>query len=254
MLGFLAEILIEILGDRVLLRAGLELGDEGIEVLEVIVLEEGFTDAPLLLDVVAEREEEVIQGPRQPGEEVGLVAAFDLLGAAREFREERRINLRAAIVVGADVVEVGAVGQRVLGDERHVAPVVGRVHEVALAGGREALAEDHVGRIETSGIGAAVEHGVAVHLGIDQFALGRLHQFLAALGIVGELARRGILERRREHVVAEPVAEVVTALLVVRPVREDGPRRHGADDDQQWQLEQPRAAEKDDRHRCEGEH
>ena len=78
---------------------------------------------------------------------------------------------------------------------------------------REALAEDGVGRAETAGIGAAVEHRVFGHLRIERFAVRAL-------------------ERRGEHVMAEPVAEPVVALVAVEPVGQAGVKRHGGKEPQ----------------------
>ncbi|MFN9905140.1 MAG: hypothetical protein ACK56F_03310, partial [bacterium] len=111
------------------------------------------------------------------------------------------------MVVGADVVEVGVIGQGVLGDDVHVAAVEARVE--AVLGRGERLGEDHVGRAETSWVGAAVENGMRGH--------GRVERH--AVGVLGRLAMPGIASGL-EHVVAEPVPEEVPALLVVAPVRE----------------------------------
>ena len=104
--------------------------------------------------------------------------------------------------MGADVVEIRAVSERVLRDDINIAPIKLRIARLALRRNK-ALAEDGVGRAKTSGISAAVENGVACHLRIDGFAI---------------LA----VERRREHVVTKPVSEQVVALFVVSPMRHVG--------------------------------
>ena len=53
--------------------------------------------------------------------------------------------------------------------------------------------------------------------------------------VIAQFSRLRILERRREHVVAEPVAEPVVALLALIPVRHSGPQRHDADQAEQNQ-------------------
>ena len=73
--------------------------------------------------------------------------------------------------------------------------------------GDEAIAKDHVSGTEASGIGAAEDHGVLGHFRIERLAIGAI-------------------EWRGEHVVAEPVAEPMAALFVVRPVSHDGMKGH----------------------------
>ena len=155
---------------------------------------------------------EPVQRRDRPGEQVRLVLLV-LERRAEQFLEERRINLRAAVVVGADVAQVGAVGQGVLGDDIDIAAVeVLVLRRLAMVRG-EALAEDHVGGAEAAGIGAAEEHRVLGHLRVERFAVGAL-------------------EGRGEHVMAEPVAEPVVALLAVEPVGEAGVKRHGGEEAQ----------------------
>ena len=82
-----------------------------------------------------------------------------------EILEEGRIDLRAAVVVRADVVQIRAVGQGVLGDDIDIAPVEFGI--AALLGRDEAFAEDHVGRTKPSRIGAPIEHRALRHFGVQ---------------------------------------------------------------------------------------
>ncbi|OQB91587.1 MAG: hypothetical protein BWX84_01316 [Verrucomicrobia bacterium ADurb.Bin118] len=119
--------------------------------------------------------------------------------------------------MGADVHQICAVGEGVLRDDVHVAPVIERILGFAARRG-EAFAENGVGGAEPAGIRAAVEDRVAGHLRVDEFDLFRiLPQLGAQFRIITERAV-GRLERRREHVVPEPIAEQVPVLLVLEPV------------------------------------
>src|SRR5688572_20870757 len=107
----------------------------------------------------------------------------------------------------ADVVQVRAVRQGVLRDEIDIAPIKLRVTRL-LARGNEALAKDHVSRIEAAWISPPEEDGVACHFGVDWLVV---------------LVR---VERGSEHVMAEPVAEEVSPLFVFLPMRHNRPDRH----------------------------
>jgi hypothetical protein len=201
LLGFFGEVADEIF--RQWIRRSLELRLKARRVDKRFSIEEGGTAAAAFLDAIPQTEEQPIHRTHQASDNVRLlkrVRESDFLRTTHEFGEERRIILRAAIVLGADVVEVRAVGQRVLRDEIHIATVEVAVHEVPLARRNEALGKNHVGRVEASGVGAAVQNRVTIHQGVKR------------------LVGLWILERRREHVVSEPVAEVVAALLVVSPM------------------------------------
>ena len=130
--------------------------------------------------------------------------------------EERRIQLRAAEILRAEIIQISAVGQRILRDEINVAAVIGRIHRL-IFGRDKAFAENHVGRAEPAGVGAAKENGVARHLRINEIGVRAFHHLCAQLGVVAEFPVRPD-KRRREHVVPEPVAEPVVALLALRPV------------------------------------
>src|SRR5690606_15471893 len=139
-------------------------------------------------------------------EGVGCSAGFLLLGA-EEIDEEEWILLGASVVVGADVIEVGAIGERVLGNQVDVAAVEVRV---PLFGRRQlALAKDHVGRIEPAGISASKQNGIRGH-------------------------RRINLEWRLEHVVTKPKAEQMAALFIIRPMREDGMDWHHSENPEEY--------------------
>ena len=121
--------------------------------------------------------------------------------------------------MGADVVEVGVIGQGVLGDDVDVAAVEAGIQPVL--GRRERLGEDHVGGAEATRIGPAVEHGMRRH--------GRVKR--DAVGVFGGLAVAGVAAGL-EHVMSEPVAEEMSPLLVVAPVREDRVERNEGEDGQ----------------------
>src|SRR5207248_652412 len=132
---------------------------------------------------------------------------------------------RAAIVLRADVTEIGPVSQRVLRDQVYVAPVEHRVLLRLLTRWNETLAKDHVSRIEPAWIGPAEEHSIAIHFGIDQISARLLHELFPQLLVVTELSI-GRFEWRREHVMSEVIAKIVAALFVILPVREDRVSRH----------------------------
>ncbi len=114
--------------------------------------------------------------------------------------------------MGADVVEVGVVGEGVLGDQVDIAPVEFRIPSVLRRD--EALAEDHVGRAEAPGIRPPKQHRMLRHGRIERRAIRILRRWCG-----------GGVHPGLEHVVTEPVTEVVVALLVVRPMVQDGIRR-----------------------------
>ena len=123
---------------------------------------------------------------------VVIVRAF--LGAAKEFLKEQRIFLGAAEVLGAKILQISPVGERVLCDEINVAAVKVRVHRLA-ARRHETFAEDHVSRDKASGIGAAEQNRIPGHFRVDAVW-------------------------RCEHVMPKPVAEPVVALFTVGPVHQ----------------------------------
>ncbi len=144
--------------------------------------------------------------------------------------EKRRVHLFGAVVLGAEIIQISAVGQRVLGDEITVAPVEFLVLFRLATVRNEAVAENRVGGAKTAGVGAAEEDGVAVHFRINQRGVGRIFQQRGAeLVVVAQFAGLGVGEGRSEHVVAEPEAEPVVALLALVPMREARPQRHDAE-------------------------
>ncbi len=98
--------------------------------------------------------------------------------------------------MGPDVLKVRAVGQGVLRDNVHIAPIKFWVAFVFC--GDKALTENHVGRAKSPRIGAAKEDCVPIHFRIN-------------------------IKRRREHVVPVPKAKKMAPLFVVRPVIQRGP-------------------------------
>ena len=176
--------------------------------------------APLFFDPVPEADEDVVEGLHGPGEDIGGVVFAALFVGAEQLLEERRINLRAAIVLGPDVIEVSAVRQRVLSDNINVAAIELPVQRRQAIAGDEAIAENHVRRCETARVGAAIQNRVLGHFGIERLAVGTV-------------------ERRREHVVAKPITEPMFVLLIVRPVSENGMERYQSE---QAQCEGQRGA------------
>src|SRR5579859_6606807 len=81
--------------------------------------------------------------------------------------KERRIIFRTPKILGTDVVQICTVRQLVLRDDINIAPVE-ILLSLRLAGmWDETLAENHVSRTKTAGIGAAKQDGVAGHLRIN---------------------------------------------------------------------------------------
>src|SRR6266478_1802856 len=90
---------------------------------------------------------------------------------AETLLEERRVNLRAAVVMGADVVQVSAVRQCVLGDNINVAAIEMLVLRRLAIVRREAFAEDHVSWAEAPRISPAVKYRILCHFRKDRFAV-----------------------------------------------------------------------------------
>ena len=97
------------------------------------------------------------------------------------------------IVMSPDVIKVGAVSERVLGDDVDIAPV--KIWITLVFGSCETFAKNKVRGTKTARIRAAEQNSVLIHLFID-------------------------FERWGKHVVAEPIAKQVAALLVVGPIVE----------------------------------
>ena len=182
-----------------------------------------FRPAPFF-DPGAEVREEPVDRDHGPGDQVGALVEFEFSWASHQFLEEGGILLRAPIVMGADVAQIGAVGQGVLSDEVNVPAIEGRVMRL-FAGRNEALAKNHVSGVEPPRVRAAEQDGVRRHLRVNQVALWPLHHGLPLLLVVAQFAI-GSLERRSEHVVPEPVAEQMPVLLVFFPMGQDGVGRH----------------------------
>src|SRR5205823_220021 len=132
-----------------------------------------------------------------------LVIPLALLCRAEKFLEERRINLRAAVVMRADVIEIRAVRQGVLRDDINIAAVKVLVLQRLAFVRDEALAKNRVRRTETTRVRAAVQYRILGHLRVQRLAVRPF-------------------ERWREHIMAEPIPKPMSALLIVRPVRHDG--------------------------------
>ena len=233
-MGFRAKVFIQVLRKRVLLRAGAQLGRKGDQVGKVIVGKPRGVGAPALFHPGAQRRKESVQRRHRPGQEVGLILLV-LERRAEQFTEEGWVNLRAAVVMRADVTQIGAVGQGVLGNDIDIAAVEFLVLQRLAVVGGETLTEDGVGRAEAARIGATVKHRVLRHLRIKRFAVRPL-------------------ERRCKHIMAEPVAEPVVALVAGVPVRQAGVKRHGG---KEGQRNQQRAAlpidnERDHECQCDG--
>ena len=113
-----AEIFRQVFRQR--FRRGAEFRCKRREIKKVLVMEQRRGRAPLFFDPVPEADEDVVEGLHGPGEDIGGVVFAALFVGAKQLLEERRINLRAAIVLGPDVIEVSAVRQGVLGDDINV--------------------------------------------------------------------------------------------------------------------------------------
>src|SRR5206468_3596848 len=105
---------------------------------------------------------------------------------------KERIYLGAAIVLGANGVEIGGFGQTVLGDDINVAAVKVLVCARQATAWQKAFAKDHVSRAKKARVTAAKEHRIARHLRI---------QGLSVCACEGRL----------EHVMTVPVSEPVAA-------------------------------------------
>ena len=198
-----ANVLIEVLGNGILLRTGSKLCGQGRQVREIGFHEPGRISPPLLLDLFTPPREKPIQWSDQ--------------SRVEELAEERRVNLGAAVVVRADEIQIRVIGQRVLCDDSNVAPVEFLVFLRLAIVRRETFRIDDVLRAEASRVSATEEDRVLGHLGIDWLAV-----FLG--------------ERRAEHVVAEPITEPVIALLAVEPMIQasrEGHEGEKAEHDQQ---------------------
>src|SRR5512143_1584336 len=80
--------------------------------------------APLLLNSVTQPNKQMVEWLRRPGQEIGRAIRAGAIGLGTEqFLKERRVNLGAPVVMGADVVQIGAIRQRVLGNNVDVAAV-----------------------------------------------------------------------------------------------------------------------------------
>ena len=93
--------------------------------------------------------------------------------------------------MGADVIQISAVSQRVLSDDVNVTPVKLRIPPILRV--YKTFTKNKVGGAKPAGIRSSKKDGVAFHLRVD-------------------------IKWRCEHVVPVPVAKEMTALLVVRPV------------------------------------
>ena len=117
------------LGQRIGARG--DFGGERGEVLEVVRLEEGFTGPAVFFNGGSETLDHAIERREERGYPVGLASGLRL-GVVEHAEEERLVVLVLVrtVVVGADVVEVGVVGQGILRDEVHVTAVESGVQAV----------------------------------------------------------------------------------------------------------------------------
>src|SRR5439155_11976739 len=108
----------------------------------MVGFEPGSEGAAALFDARAQSLKVVVERHDGASQQVGGIVLLALLARPEQLLEKRRVWLRAAIVLGADVIQVGAIGQRGLGDDIDVAAikmlVLGRLAIVR----DEALAED----------------------------------------------------------------------------------------------------------------
>ena len=100
-----------------------------------------------------------VQRRDEAGQQIGLVGLV-LEQRAGQFAEKGRVNLLAAEILSAEVIQIRAVGQGILSDEINVPAVkilvLGRLAIVR----NEAFAKNHVGGTKTAGIGAAKQDRV----------------------------------------------------------------------------------------------
>ncbi len=113
----------------------------------------------------------------------------------------------AAVELGANVFQIGAVGQSILSDDVNVTAIEFLVLDRLAIVRDEAVAKNRVGGTKAPWVRAAKQDRVLGHLRIQRLSVRAF-------------------ERRRKHVMAEPVAEPMAALLVVRPVGHDRMQRH----------------------------
>ena len=193
-----------------------EFAGQRVQIQKIFVREERTPDATIFLNGLTDAGEKPVKGRRGARHDISGPVLLALGGAAQDFLKERRVEasylLGAAMVVGADVIQIGAVGEGILGDDVHVSAVKFWVAGLAIRRG-EALGKHHVSRTKASRIGAAVQNRIAGHFWID---------WLAVLAF----------ERRAEHVVPKPVAKQVVALFVVGPMRHVRLKRHQGEDSQ----------------------
>src|SRR5438105_8694385 len=151
---------VKILRERVALRA--EFAGEPAQLEKILGAEPGGRDAAAFFDLVAQIGKESIQRRRGPGKEIGGGGVV-VQDGAKKFAEKRLIFLGAAEVLGADVLQVGAVGQSVLGDDIDIAAIVMLIF-LGLATVRDkAVAKDHVSGAKAARVGAAEEDGILGH-------------------------------------------------------------------------------------------
>src|SRR5467141_2364097 len=111
------------------------------------------------------------------------------------------------MVLRADVIKIGGIGQRILRDDIDVAAVKVSVLRRLTAVMLKAFAEDHVSGTKTARVSSSKQHGILRHRGKERFFIGSF-------------------EWRREHIVAEPIAKHMTALVALEPMRQPGMERH----------------------------
>ena len=173
----------------------------------MILVEQGRGSSPRFLNFISQFEKQAVQRLHRPRNEIGGIVFPAFLVGTQQLLEERRIDLCAPIILRPDVIEVSAVGQRVLGDNIHIPPIELLI-ELRLAFVRDkTVAKDHVSWAKAAGISAAEKYGVLGHFGIQRFAIRPV-------------------EWRGEHIVTEPITKPVVPLLIIRPMSQDGMEWH----------------------------
>src|SRR5207244_1181341 len=89
---------------------------------------------------------------------------------AEKLAEKWLVFLSAAEELGTDVLEVGAVRQRVLGDDINIAAIKVLVFFGLATVRGKALAKDHVSGAKAARVGAAEENSVLGHFGIKRLS------------------------------------------------------------------------------------
>ncbi len=155
-----------------------------------------------------------------------------------EILEKGRINLCAAIELGADVIQINGIGQGILGDDINIAAIKVLVLNRLATVRNKALAKNHVSGAKAARIRAAKENGIARHLGINHHSVGPPGRLVALLGVISQPAI-GPDKWRSEHIVAKPIAEPVIVLFAMEPMGKPRIERHGGKQRQSDEQRRP---------------